>query len=60
MIRTSLDRQFFLLLQAQIVMSSSARVTLERSIEDHSETIGVIKKFAWLIGNADWHKYRLT
>jgi hypothetical protein len=35
-------------------------MTLERSIKDHAETVGVIKELAWLIGNADWHTYRST
>ena len=60
MIATGLDRQVFFLLQAQVVMRSGARMTLERSIKDHAEAVGVIKEFAWLIGNADWHTYRLT
>ena len=60
MLGTGLNRQVFFLLQAQVVMRSSARMTLERSIKDHAETVGVIKELAWLIGNADWHTYRST
>ena len=59
-IRAGLNRQLFLLFQTKVVMCASARLTLERSIKNHPEAVGVIEELAWFVGNADWHKYRST